>query len=190
MYVLGSGLALAVVTIVSNCINVYRCVRHTKAIIAQDSSDHSDAVIESSTMLVAFTRATPFVAVVSGMFAWVYYSPSDILDLHPRLVLWTCGLLVSKLLTGLMVAHICDEVYRPFSKTIAVITFVGFHALYSIVMYEQHIQPWHEKYVLYEFFALSAASYAHMVVSLIWELTTILKIKCFVIPLIESRKSQ
>ncbi len=48
-------------------------------------------------MVVAYTRLLPF-AVLNGLaILWAIYSPSDIMKQHPRLFLWTIGLLNSKL---------------------------------------------------------------------------------------------
>ena len=68
---------------------------------------------------------TPFLLIIGMALAWVVYSPSDIMALHPRLVLWALALLFSKLVTQLMIAHLCEEEYHPFGKTTSIILFLG-----------------------------------------------------------------
>jgi len=172
---------LAIVTIIWNGVTVCLKILDTKRVLRSKPGDYSEATIASSSFLVAFTRGLPFISIVIGMTLWMMHSPSDIFVKHPRLFLWTSGLLLSKLLTGLMVAHLCDEEYHPFTKTIAVVCFVGLHALYAIFEHDNLIESWHEDYALHEFFLISLISYSHMVFSLIWEMTTVLGIRCFVI---------
>lgn len=55
---------------------------------------------------------------------------------------------------------------------------LALHAAYDV--YKQELVD--EEFVLKEFFAIGLFAYAHLVVSLIWEVTGILRIKCFSIP--------
>ena len=52
---------------------------------------------------------------------------------------------------------------------------LALHAAYDV--YKQELVD--EEFVLKEFFAIGLFAYAHLVVSLIWEVTGILRIKCF-----------
>eukprot|EP00658_Telonema_sp_P-2_P020347 TRINITY_DN1804_c0_g2_i1.p1 TRINITY_DN1804_c0_g2~~TRINITY_DN1804_c0_g2_i1.p1 ORF type:complete len:340 (-),score=76.69 TRINITY_DN1804_c0_g2_i1:547-1566(-) len=58
---------------------------------------------------VALTRGVPFVMMVITWFLWIVSSPSKVFERHPRVMLWTLGLMSAKLITQLMIAHICDE---------------------------------------------------------------------------------
>mmetsp|Transcript_48375 Transcript_48375/g.151669 ORF Transcript_48375/g.151669 Transcript_48375/m.151669 type:complete len:437 (+) Transcript_48375:76-1386(+) len=81
---------------------------------------------------VALTRLLPFLCVVFLSLAWVLLSPTNIMLRHPRIVLWALGFLFSKLVTQLMLAHVCDEEYHPVGKTISVIAFLGAHMLFNL----------------------------------------------------------
>ncbi|GMI35022.1 hypothetical protein TeGR_g12277 [Tetraparma gracilis] len=158
-------LAAGVCTIVSNILNVIKAVK-------------LDAEDKNFSLPVALTRMTPFIVFVSLALGWVIHSPNNIMQKHPQLVIWSIALLWSKLVTQLMVAHLCDEEYHPFGKTLSVFFVLALHAAYDV--YKQELVD--EEFVLKEFFAIGLFAYAHLVVSLIWEVTGILRIKCFSIP--------
>lgn len=44
----------------------------------------------------AILGLTPFVALIGLSGLWVLWSPSDIFTDHPRLIMWTVGLLFAK----------------------------------------------------------------------------------------------
>ena len=162
---------LALPTIGSNVGNVFRAVQRD----------------DKFSLAVAMTRMLPFCFVVGSAFVWVYFSPADIMQRHPQLVIWALALLFSKLVTHLMIAHLCEEEYHPFGKTMALFVFIGLHAGSSLFKWfkidEEFIgYSLNEEFLLYEFFAISAFAYAHLVFCVVWEVTTILGIKCFTIP--------
>ena len=161
-FILGSG----ILTILSNVYNVIQAVR-------------TDALDKNFSLAVALTRMTPFVIFVLLALVWVLNSPNNIMEQHPLLLIWAIALLWSKLVTQLMIAHLCDEEYHPFGKTLACAFFVGLHAGWD--MYTQHSKV-DEEMVLWEMFSLGLFAYVHLVVSVIWEVTGILGIKCFTIP--------
>eukprot|EP00123_Amoebidium_parasiticum_P010085 comp19883_c0_seq1/m.24054 comp19883_c0_seq1/g.24054 ORF comp19883_c0_seq1/g.24054 comp19883_c0_seq1/m.24054 type:complete len:413 (-) comp19883_c0_seq1:262-1500(-) len=174
-------------TIIYNIINVVNAVY--KNAQKESGNPHSlSGVVGPNTHLVAFTRAVPALGLIVCSMVWIYASPTDMMARHPRLVLWTLGLILSKLLTGLMLAHLCEEEYHPWSKTIAAMFALLLHAVIGYLMHLQHFGPMdinvEEKYedlFVYEFFALSLMSWAHMVVGVIREVAGILGIYIFTI---------
>lgn len=80
----------------SNILNVIKAVK-------------LDAEDKNFSLPVALTRMTPFIVFVSLALGWVIHSPNNIMQKHPQLVIWSIALLWSKLVTQLMVAHLCDE---------------------------------------------------------------------------------
>ncbi|KAF4652701.1 CDP-alcohol phosphatidyltransferase [Perkinsus olseni] len=48
---------------------------------------------------------------------WVCWSYDNVMDKHPRLVIWMIGLIFSKLVTHIQVAHVCGEKYTAWRKT-------------------------------------------------------------------------
>eukprot|EP00735_Rhodelphis_limneticus_P007773 TRINITY_DN20405_c0_g1::TRINITY_DN20405_c0_g1_i1::g.8465::m.8465 TRINITY_DN20405_c0_g1::TRINITY_DN20405_c0_g1_i1::g.8465 ORF type:complete len:346 (-),score=99.84,sp/O82567/AAPT1_ARATH/34.45/2e-55,CDP-OH_P_transf/PF01066.16/1.8e-19,CDP-OH_P_transf/PF01066.16/4.6e+03,CDP-OH_P_transf/PF01066.16/3.5e+03 TRINITY_DN20405_c0_g1_i1:154-1191(-) len=128
----------------------------------------------------ALSRLLPFVAlnVLAGM--WLHFSPTDIMALHPRLVCWTLGLLFAKLVTHLMLAHLCEESYHPFRRTL-----VPFFALAGHVFLHWLVGQYpviDEELVVIEFFLLSLASYAHLVFWMVYEVKTVLNVMVFTVP--------
>ena len=96
-------------------------------------------------LIVASTRLVPFLLVsrmqlmrvlkysllsqmVGSFYIWIDNSPSDVFARHPRLILWTLGLMFAKLVTQLMIAHICDEEYHPMGKSVSIVIFTVAHA--------------------------------------------------------------
>ena len=158
---------VAIVTILSNVFNVIMAVKADPKF----------------SLPVALTRMFPLLLIIAMSTLWVYFSPSNIMQNHPRLVLWALALLFSKLVTQLMIAHLCDEEYHPFGRTISVVCFLACHTAYNL--YQQVVEGGavvDEKMVLFEFFGIGLVAYVHLISHLIWEVTTVLNIKCFKIP--------
>jgi len=129
------------------------------------------------TLWVAFTRLLPFVLLYSLATLWISFSPQDIMKTHPRIVLWTIGLLFTKLVTHLMISHLCNEEYHPFRRTLIPFFFIAGHV--GLSLHQNIIQSIPEDLILIEFFLVSLLSYCHLVYGLISEVTTILNIYCF-----------
>ncbi|KAF4041959.1 CDP-alcohol phosphatidyltransferase [Phytophthora infestans] len=116
---------------------------------------------------------TPFVALVLLSGLWVLWSPSDVFTDHPRLLIWTVGLLFAKMVMHMMLSHMCDEPYWLLRKTFIIQLVVSFLLVVGIV-------PWgHESSVVQLFFMISLAAYLHMIYFLSTELATILGIHIF-----------
>ncbi|DBA03668.1 TPA: hypothetical protein N0F65_006847 [Lagenidium giganteum] len=121
----------------------------------------------------AILGITPFLALIGLSALWVMWSPSDIFTDHPRLIMWTVGLIFCKMVMHMMLSHMCEEPYWLLRKTFALSLAVSFLLVIGIV-------PWgHEKVVVELFFVLAFAAYAHMVYYVIDELTCILGIRVF-----------
>ena len=133
-------------------------------------------------MTVAVTRLLPFLILDALALAWVYWSPTDILALHPRLFVWTLGLLHSKLVLHLMLAHLCGEEYHPFRKTLVPIFYVAGHWIFTSFAHGSDVVSVSETVVLQEFFLVALLSYGHLVVSVILEVSTVLNVPIFTVP--------
>eukprot|EP01062_Namystynia_karyoxenos_P001724 TRINITY_DN10591_c0_g1_i1.p1 TRINITY_DN10591_c0_g1~~TRINITY_DN10591_c0_g1_i1.p1 ORF type:complete len:460 (+),score=122.85 TRINITY_DN10591_c0_g1_i1:99-1382(+) len=134
---------------------------------------------QAATKMIALTRTIPFVAIIAAGAVWIQWSPSRVFDRHPRLVLLSLGLFCSKCCSGLMVAHLCDDPYRPFCKTLAAVTaLAGHHAM----QYLLGRPSCSEDILVYELFALSAFSIGHMALSVTWEISRCLNINVCTVP--------
>ncbi|GLD99572.1 hypothetical protein PINS_up008298 [Pythium insidiosum] len=131
-------------------------------------------------LAVAMTRTTPFFILNGLAAAWGLLSPSNIFAAYPRMFLWMLGLLNSKLVLHLMLAHLCGEEYHPFRKTLAPIFYVAAHCGFS--MLEGIYDSINEGLIVKEFFFLSFVSYVHIVITVVWEVKHVLGINVFTIP--------
>eukprot|EP00755_Sulcionema_specki_P006029 Sspe_Gene.34366::Locus_16712_Transcript_7_9_Confidence_0.600_Length_883::g.34366::m.34366 len=121
--------------------------------------------IEAGTRIVALTRFVPILAMIGMAAAWAFISPTDVLSRHPRVYLWTLGLLLCKLVMTMMLAHLSDEPYHPFGKTLAGFLALGVHGIVVYVMVGVN-ESW-EDLVLYELAGAMLVSYVHMVTSMV-----------------------
>lgn len=142
---------------------------------------------ESSLLVFAY-RCLPPAFVLWAFVYWALLSPSEILIRRPRLLLWTIGISNAKLVTGIMLAHVCDEAYHPFSRTIACLCTLLVHV--CIQLHWRHssgggaVPAWDvqlEDLLLTEAFALLLASYLHMIYAMIHEVSRALGIYAFTI---------
>ncbi|TDH68473.1 hypothetical protein CCR75_001427 [Bremia lactucae] len=136
--------------------------------------------LNQDSVLVAFTRLLPFVVLNTLAGLWALYSPSDIFSTHPRMFLWMLGLLNSKLVLHLMLAHLCGEEYHPFRKTLVPIFYVAGHCAFC--MLEGIYDTINEKLIVREFFFLSLSAYVHIVITVVWEVKNVLGVSVFTIP--------
>ncbi|GAB9462761.1 hypothetical protein Gpo141_00000245 [Globisporangium polare] len=149
-------------TIGVNAVNVFHAVR-----------------LRKDSMIVALTRLAPFCIINLLGVAWAIFSPSDIFAQYPRTFLWMLGLLNSKLVLHLMLAHLCGEEYHPFRKTLVPIFYVAAHCGFS--MLEGIYDAINEGLIVKEFFFLSLVSYIHIVITVVWEVKNVLDIGVFTI---------
>ncbi|CAH0488746.1 unnamed protein product [Peronospora farinosa] len=136
--------------------------------------------LNQDSVLVAFTRLLPFIFLNTLAGLWALYSPSDIFSTHPRMFLWMLGLLNSKLVLHLMLAHLCGEEYHPFRKTLVPIFYVAGHCAFC--MLEGIYDAINEELIVREFFFLSLAAYVHIVITVVWEVKNVLGVSVFTIP--------
>lgn len=136
-------------------------------------------------MFVAITRLFPFILLNGLAFGWALYSPLDIFQRHPRIFLWTLGMLNSKLVLHLMLAHLCGEEYHPFRKTLVPIFYVAAH--WGFCAYQGIISDFNEIVVLNEFFFITLVAYVHLVISVIREVSKVLNVRIFTIASIKSK---
>ncbi|RHY38002.1 hypothetical protein DYB38_007184 [Aphanomyces astaci] len=125
--------------------------------------------------VAALGRLSPFVGFIAASLAYGLYSPSDVLHSHPRLLLWTIGLISCKMVMHIMLAHLCEEPYWLVRKS-----FVLVGAVVGLVV-AGVIPKVHEEAVLYGVSAGVVAVYVHMVYFVVTDLTAILKIKVFTV---------
>lgn len=178
--------------------SVYEVQENLERIVAPLQVQSTDE--QTWTYRVALTRYSVMVAIFAMFFFWMMFSPSNILERHPRLLMWTVGLIFFKLVTGLMVAHLCDEPYYPLGKTATVAGVLLCHSGLSWYMYVRNttgvknpekvfsastrVPSWlgaQEDTLLFELLTLTVASCSHFVVSIIHEVTSVLNIHCFFI---------
>ncbi|CAH0475531.1 unnamed protein product [Peronospora belbahrii] len=136
--------------------------------------------LNQDSVLVAFTRLLPFVVLNTLAGLWALYSPSDIFSTHPRMFLWMLGLLNSKLVLHLMLAHLCGEEYHPYRKTLVPLFYVAAHCAFC--MLEGIYDAINEELIMREFFFLSLAAYVHVAISVVWEVKNVLGVSVFTIP--------
>eukprot|EP00993_Chasmostoma_nieuportense_P000501 NODE_1461_length_1496_cov_69.593134_g1383_i0.p1 GENE.NODE_1461_length_1496_cov_69.593134_g1383_i0~~NODE_1461_length_1496_cov_69.593134_g1383_i0.p1 ORF type:complete len:433 (+),score=120.96 NODE_1461_length_1496_cov_69.593134_g1383_i0:67-1365(+) len=131
--------------------------------------------------LHALTRLLPMTILAALACVWVAFSPVGIIQQHPRLVCWTIGLLFAKLVTHLMLAHLCAMEYHPLRRTLLPMFFFGGHVALDMAINHKALSI-DEGLMLYEFFLLAVVTYLHMVFGVIGEMKKILGIQCFSIP--------
>ncbi|MDP2435666.1 MAG: CDP-alcohol phosphatidyltransferase family protein [archaeon] len=163
-------MALALATILNSFKNVYI------------------STFRSDTFGTAIARIAPFLILNVFFALWVSFSQDDILGKYPRMVWWTLGLLFSKMVTHMMVAHMTREPYAPIRKTLLPIFFLAAHASYSLFGWyfrgrslNDPVIP-DEELVLEEFFILALVTYSHLVYFLVREVMVILNVPCFTMP--------
>ncbi|KAE9109578.1 hypothetical protein PF010_g11483 [Phytophthora fragariae] len=159
-----------IVTMISSCFTLMVNVRNALHAVR----------LNQDSVLVAFTRLLPFVILNTLAGLWALYSPSDIFSTHPRMFLWMLGLLNSKLVLHLMLAHLCGEEYHPFRKTLVPIFYVAGHCAFC--MLEGIYEAINEELIVREFFFLSLAAYVHIVITVVWEVKNLLGVSVFTIP--------
>lgn len=168
---LGMALVAAVITAVCNAVNVCKAVVHKRRLEREVARSRSRKLtvkqLQESSVWVAATRSVPTVIFFSAFCLWLIVSPSDILGRRPRLVLWTMGITNSKLATGIMLSHICDQEYHPWCRTVACLCTLLVHLFTQIWQHyygTQRLDQSSEDLLLYEAFWLvliSCAAWRH-----------------------------
>ena len=155
---------LSISTIILNIWNVEMTVKSMKK--GENQEKFSTSQLEAGTSPVALSRIIPLLAMLSTAVVWAYFSPTDILSRHPRIFMWTLGLLLCKLVMTMMVSHLSNDSYHPFGKTLAGFLALSLHGFLTY-QYTGTGSPAWEDLVLHELAAVVVVSYIHMVVSLV-----------------------
>ncbi|KNC84066.1 hypothetical protein SARC_03694 [Sphaeroforma arctica JP610] len=171
-------------TILSNIVNIFNAV--TANAEKEGSNPMNLKEPGTQTYIVALTRCLVVALLTLGAWFWLFNSPTDIMGRHPRLVIWTLGLLISKLLTSLMLAHLCEEEYRPWGKTFTAVFAMACHALINFFAYtykfgspSEEVMEAYEDLMLYEIFVVSLCMYIHFSVYVAHDVSTALGIYVF-----------
>eukprot|EP00667_Euglena_gracilis_P008792 EG_transcript_8907 len=166
----------SIFTLIGNLITVFRAV-HRNA--AGAHGKYSDTwLAQKMPFAHACTRLLPFLAFTVLAITWIVVSPTEILKRHPRLVFWTIGLLFAKVVTHLMIAHLCSVEYHPLRRTLMPFYFFAAHVALSWANKAGELQV-NEELILLEFFALALVSYCHLTWGCIQEFKAVLGIHCF-----------
>jgi len=124
---------------------------------------------------VALTRLIPYL-LVNGLFLlWVEGSKQDIFRLHPMLCIYTLGSLVAKMTVHIMLDHVTDTYHEPWRKSIAIVLIIAAHTVLT------GIDAVDEEIMLFEFFALSVVTTAHLIIGVCNEVSNSLEISVFTI---------
>eukprot|EP01060_Flectonema_neradi_P030603 TRINITY_DN448_c0_g1_i2.p1 TRINITY_DN448_c0_g1~~TRINITY_DN448_c0_g1_i2.p1 ORF type:complete len:423 (+),score=64.07 TRINITY_DN448_c0_g1_i2:249-1517(+) len=170
---------MSIPTMALNIWNVEMAVKHMKR--DENQSKYTTSQLEAGTSPVALSRVVPMIAMLGTAGVWAYFSPTDILSRHPRIYMWTLGLLLCKLVMTMMVSHLSNDSYHPFGKTLAGFLALSLHGFLTY-QYTGTSSPAWEDLVLHELAAVVVVSYLHMVFSLVWEISTLLDIPVFTVP--------
>ncbi|KAF0696015.1 Aste57867_13228 [Aphanomyces stellatus] len=123
----------------------------------------------------AVFRLIPFVLLAVASFVYVLYSPNEVFASNPRVLMWIIGLMSCKMVMHIMLAHLCEEPYWLLRKSFVVV------AAIAALVYFDVIPQADEAQVVYGVLGFVLAFYFHMVYFVIVDMTTILKIKVFVV---------
>ena len=81
-----------------------------------------------------------------------------------------------------MLAHLCGEEYHPFRKTLVPLCYVCAH--WAFCSYRDIFSSLNDEQLLMdEFFFISLVAYIHLVISVVHEVSRVLNIPIFTIPL-------
>eukprot|EP01061_Rhynchopus_euleeides_P000461 TRINITY_DN10322_c0_g2_i2.p1 TRINITY_DN10322_c0_g2~~TRINITY_DN10322_c0_g2_i2.p1 ORF type:complete len:434 (+),score=157.83 TRINITY_DN10322_c0_g2_i2:135-1436(+) len=173
---------LGLITIVTNVFNVSQAVAEMK----NGEGKFTEGQFAAASRKIAVSRGIPFVIMVVFAGLWAQYSPSDVLGRNPRAFLWVLGLAMCKQVMTMMVAHLSDDEYHPFGRTIAGATALGIHMLLTYIYVGFDAAS--EDLFLLELGAVVFVSYVHMVFSLACEMSRLLDIPVLTVP-IEKQKA-
>jgi len=178
----------SLITAICNGVKIFWAVAAKRRLEREAARSRSQKLtvkqLQESSHWVAATRSVPTVLIFGAFGVWLLVSPSDILGRRPRLVLWAMGITNSKLATGIMLSHICDQEYHPWCRTIACLCTLLVHLFTQIWRHRYGTQPLDqpsEDLLLYEAFWIVFLSYGHMVYAMVYEVSRALGIYAFTI---------
>lgn len=126
----------------------------------------------------AVARLAPFAMLNALLVVWVVLT--DIEATQPRLLTWLMGLLFSKMVMHIMIAHMCEQPFQPVSKTLIPVGVVASHCAFA-VMRGGIITPFDQRLYLEELFLYSLVSYVHLVLTVVPDFCRTLDVHCFTI---------
>lgn len=150
-------------TVAYNVFNVHKVVRS-----------------KNGSMLRAIAMIFPYVFLIGGTTIWGLISPSDILGVHPHLVLIGIGFAFAYLVGRMILAQLCDEpkgLKTGMYTSLAIIPFGIVNAMSANLLNRPPLIE--EKWLLYGFCVFTTSLYLHFAVSVIHEITNSLGIHCF-----------
>ena len=169
-------LTMTILTLIGNVINVWQAVHGPEG-----HGLYTDTwLVRKFPFFHALTRLVPFVAFCALAILWIAVSPTEIMKKHPRMVFWTIGLLFAKLVTHLMIAHLCAVEYHALRRTLVPVFFFAIHSGVNWWNKSSDFQV-NEDLLVYEFFVLALCTYLHLVTGCIREFKMVLGINCFVL---------
>lgn len=124
--------ALAVATCLGNVYQVYRAIRRTPQ-SEWEARRPPGSFQRRFPFLHALTRLAPLVVLTLMANIWFLTSQENVFRRHPRIFCWTVGLLYTKLVIHLMLAHLCGITFRPFRRTFVPFLLFGVHITLTYV---------------------------------------------------------
>jgi len=151
--------------------------------------DNIRTVARVNNLLTAFSRLTPFVLMGAASAVWVYFSPSQIFLLHPRIFIFMSDFLFCILVTKLIVANLCQHHYSPYRPIILPLLLGACNALIPPYFFQMNpIIP--EIVSLYALFFFYVVAWFHLIVNVALDTAGHLNINCFSIPLLSETSTQ
>lgn len=124
---------LSSLTCLGNVYQVYRALRRKTREGQITKFGHRSWLLAHFPFTHALTRTVPLFVLTCMANAWFLTSREDIFRRHPRIFLWTVGLIYTKLCIHLMVAHLCNTEFNPFRRTFLPFMLFGAHIVTTYV---------------------------------------------------------
>lgn len=134
-----------------------------------------------------FSKLLPFTLIAGAASAWAVYSPADIFHAQPRMFLFAIGILFAALICKLMLAHLTKGDYRIFRTSVVPLLFAATNAaaprLFGLATTHTNgtLFGIDELLALKVVLACSITSWLLFALPVIWEITTVLNIRCFIV---------
>jgi hypothetical protein len=157
---------IAIATIVGNV------VISVKYLLTTDKPHNPD-----HTVGYALVCLVPIVSYAAAAVAFIDSNADGAMLVHglPKLFCWSTGLVFCQMAMRLMVAHLCVERLALFPLCLVIYIAGSIHSHFS----QEAFLGISQQNAMYIQFIVQVALYAHFWVSVINDMTTILKIRCF-----------
>jgi hypothetical protein len=134
------------------------------------------------TYYYALSRAIPLLLLLAMWWIWVVLSPSGIYRMYPRAMCLVLSFVYCKMTMLIMLAHVCGEIYHPWSKTSALLLGLATHATVNVAFaFVPGALRQYEEAVLMQCLTITGVTYLHLVYGTVSELCSALNIRCFTI---------